>query len=262
MPRNRGFTLIELLVVITIIGLLMSILMPALQRARKQARAVACQANLHQWSFVFSMYLDDSEGRFSEFSPEVEHVWMAVMKPYYQERDICLCPTTTKTWLDGVIGTFVAWDWRGSVDLLHDEFYEYYAECYGSYGKNSWLSQCEWEGRGPLCWRNIKDVQRAADVPLLLDSNFMGGFPYDRDEPPPYDGYFTVSHDEITRFCLNRHSGYVNALFVDYSVRKIGLKELWKLKWHRQFDTNGPWTLAGGVRKGDWPDWMKNFKDY
>ena len=48
----------------------------------------------------------------------------------------------------------------------------------------------------------------------------------------------------------------------DYSVRKVGLKELWKLKWHRQFDTNGPWTVAGGVRKGDWPDWMKNFKDY
>jgi prepilin-type processing-associated H-X9-DG protein len=90
----------------------------------------------------------------------------------------------------------------------------------------------------------------------------MGGFPYHRDEPPPYDGYFTVAQDEITRFCLNRHTGYVNALFVDYSVRKIGLKELWKLKWHRQFDTNGPWTLAGGVRKGDWPDWIKNFKDY
>ena len=46
--RLKGFTLIELLVVIGIIGLLMAILLPAVQAARKSSRKAACQSNLHQ----------------------------------------------------------------------------------------------------------------------------------------------------------------------------------------------------------------------
>ena len=62
MCRRKGFTLIELLVVIAIIALLLSILMPALSRVKKQARGVACQANLHQWSLIYKLYCDDNDG--------------------------------------------------------------------------------------------------------------------------------------------------------------------------------------------------------
>jgi hypothetical protein len=34
------------------------------------------------------------------------------------------------------------------------------------------------------------------------------------------------------------------------------------LKWNRAFDTNNPWTKAGGVQPGDWPVWLKLYKDY
>ena len=50
--NSVAFTLIELLVVVSVIALLIAILMPALQRVRKQARAVACQSNLHQWGLA------------------------------------------------------------------------------------------------------------------------------------------------------------------------------------------------------------------
>jgi prepilin-type N-terminal cleavage/methylation domain-containing protein len=66
MNKRRGFTLIELLVVIAIIALLMAILMPALQRVKRQAQSVMCQANLKQWGLIFKMYIDDNDGYFNE----------------------------------------------------------------------------------------------------------------------------------------------------------------------------------------------------
>lgn len=56
---NRGFTLIELLVSIAIIGLLVSILLPSLSRAREQAKGASCLSNLRQISHGWHLYADD-----------------------------------------------------------------------------------------------------------------------------------------------------------------------------------------------------------
>jgi len=45
-------------------------------------------------------------------------------------------------------------------------------------------------------------------------------------------------------------------------VRKVGLKELWTLKWSKSFNTAGPWTPAGGVTAADWPGWIRPLRDY
>ena len=66
----------------------------------------------------------------------------------------------------------------------------------------------------------------------------------------------------MNHFCIDRHNGWTNLAFCDWSVRRIGLKELWTLKWHREYQTNGLWTRAGGVVPSDWPVWLRKYKDY
>ena len=98
MEEDRGFTLIELLVVIAIIALLMAILLPSLNRARDQGKAVTCRSNLKQIGLALTLYAGDNSGKF----PRNGGVWILKFMPYiggqgdkdqdYREMGVYNCP--------------------------------------------------------------------------------------------------------------------------------------------------------------------------
>jgi hypothetical protein len=233
---------------------------------RRRAKEAVCLSNLRQWGTVFRAFLQDNNGYFDTGWPHSAaedgfyaggHHWPIILQEYYRDRKLRFCPMATVSITSQPHAAFWAWPRMDTLDQNR------YYDPEGSYGKNEWAAnQSEELQRIPGANWRTPNVQGANNIPLLMDCAWAGGFPEDFDVPPAYDGEMDLLDREMRRLCINRHEGTVNCVFLDFSARKVGLKELWTLKWHRQYDTEGPWTTAGGVEPDDWPEWMRDFEDY
>ncbi len=90
--KGLGFTLIELLVVIAIIAVLMAILLPALNKARSQAKAVVCQSHLREWGILFSTYRMEYNDTLPIYNDSTNGNWFNFFRTTTNDRGILSCP--------------------------------------------------------------------------------------------------------------------------------------------------------------------------
>ena len=241
MKLHKGFTLIELLIVVAIIAVLVSILIPALQKTRKQAKFVYCQTNLKQLQMGMIYFIDEKKHEFFDYSDEI---YMSILDPYVDNIDeVRFCPETyaklTGPWSQPG-GTYWGtakepWKWAIGPSGTH----------LGSYGFNGWLykDDNQWvpDNERDHPFYSPSAVKFREEVPVFADCNWVDSWPDDDNIVDPAldlslgDRHHGTSQYAMGRFLIDRHDLRIGVSFFDGHVEPVDLVDLWSLKWNAKF---------------------------
>ncbi|MCF7958748.1 MAG: type II secretion system GspH family protein [Phycisphaerae bacterium] len=246
MSRKKAFTLIELLVVISIIALLVAILMPALNKAKEQARFSVCKSSLHQYGLAGNMYLMENDGNFPHpynwlhtpyFVPAPACAWhdvrldyhlhplkAGVLWPYLMTKEIHVCPT-----FHGIAKRY------GTSHPNHNStvpVVPQYSFCMNGYLGNGFYSKVAKESQVKrpasvfyFCEENIWLIP-GVSVYSLNNNHLIGRTsPYAASN---YDACFATFHNTVGN---DRNSGNSNAVMLDGHVEVVYPKDTFKMGW-------------------------------
>jgi len=243
----KNITKTDLVVVFLCCVLILALTGAAGRAGRMRAKETMCAAKLGQWRHYWQGYVNDHDGML------IDNIrYAGPMEAYYHDVKMLKCPAAIKTTAEGAPIPFSCWQEEALSSVRGTE-----KDYIGSYTFNAWCASVDWGNR--ICeylWRTPY-VAQADMIPLLMDGEgrAMNVVPLTHNEPPEFEGEPEMADEEMNRICLNRHNGGINILFLDYSVRKIGLKGLWELDWSKYWRENPP-------AEPTWPEWMSDFKDY
>ena len=257
MRTKKAFTLIELLVVISVIALLLSILMPSLQKIKERAQFIICQSNLHSYGVIGVMYTADNSGKFpdpwksiysetwfdgeiqrycrwhnADYDLEVYPEYAGPLWPYLQTKKVNMCPTFLR------------------VSRTHATMHDLHVDSIPivpqfSYSMNGFLGpeNAEHASVRRFYVEKLSNVRQPYTVfffgeenmwitpningSVLNDNALITKWDNSDDEPPFVDSFATFHKAKES----DLNDGISNAVFVDGHVQSVELLDSQKLAW-------------------------------
>ena len=166
MKRLGGFNLLEMLVVVAIVAILAALILPALSRANRKARATQCLNNLRQWGLTYRQYADDNQDylpRRGQGVKPLEQIdrpedWFNALPPYLKLPTYQQLFTNNQRFQAGAQSVFVC---PAATDPGSNHFLPYAMN----------MNLCPWGNSGTSEATKFGAVVRPAQVVALADAS-------------------------------------------------------------------------------------------
>lgn len=239
----RNFTLIELMIVITIITILVSIFLPALNSVKRKGEMVYCLSNMKQQGYAFQYYIDDYNGYYPNYEysflpPHYNCVWNGFfILNKYAVKETFICPSLRP-------------DSNYPQDNINTITYAMknsgYGIAYNTAGSGRFRRGINNTATGATSgtYLHISDVRHSSKMYFVMDSVVIT-----TQEPIGKSGRYRLSHTRSTLDSVGnpdgeRHRGNLNILYADSHAAS------------KKVDIVDPYIIIGsGWRKLQWNGW-------